>query len=642
MKVEDARVHLSFRFHVNLYHSYRGDSLDERGIGKDIRVIRSILDDLDGLSGDGVGLRCAWDMENYFSLEQYLPRYAPDIVDRIRRRVEAGLDEIELMSWNNGIMTAHTRDEFRAAIGWAIHNDSGSGVADLFPSWVPIVRPQECMFTAAHIPEYRALGVEALSVYYSAIPFNGFGSFIPALPTERRYNPMTIVDPASGQGMRLLPACNHADIVEHWLSLRRWLVSMRRAQLATPEARDLMLIIDMDADDSFWTGYLPRALRSLVPSAGGLRSMARSLAGLPWLEFTRPWDYLAAHDDLGTIELGQDLADGAWDGYSSWAEKSENARLWPVIERARKLDTLAARLEDEAASGASTSGSYSKSPSRDASLAPAALTERLLAMSTTHFGMASPVMNADRLNDGFKRAQAALGHAAERFKLAAARVAAARTAGGAADDDGGAWYFDQAIDGLPPGRGAIVTLAREENQPLGIPVGAFSQDASGETVARVVTNPASSRVADFAASDDTPARGAELVVETNGIRDGSLHAYALPEGGAMVEFDGRPIFSSPLSRPWVEYGKNRIVTYPGADAAVTVLQPGRVAELRLHGGAKLPEGGTLSWTHVYTLAAGTGAVVVDVSVSYPRTPHRGYKRDKAARLARTWDASWRG
>lgn len=43
----DYQVHIAFGFHVNLYHSYRGDTNDNAGFGGDIRVIRSILDVLD-------------------------------------------------------------------------------------------------------------------------------------------------------------------------------------------------------------------------------------------------------------------------------------------------------------------------------------------------------------------------------------------------------------------------------------------------------------------------------------------------------------------------------------------------------------------------------------------------------------------
>ena len=37
------KIYLAFRFHGNFYHSYRGDTPDELGFGKDIRIIRHIL-----------------------------------------------------------------------------------------------------------------------------------------------------------------------------------------------------------------------------------------------------------------------------------------------------------------------------------------------------------------------------------------------------------------------------------------------------------------------------------------------------------------------------------------------------------------------------------------------------------------------
>ena len=37
-EIKDVKISVAFRFHTNLYHSYRTDSLDENGIGKDIRL----------------------------------------------------------------------------------------------------------------------------------------------------------------------------------------------------------------------------------------------------------------------------------------------------------------------------------------------------------------------------------------------------------------------------------------------------------------------------------------------------------------------------------------------------------------------------------------------------------------------------
>ncbi|NLA96896.1 MAG: hypothetical protein GX836_01590, partial [Spirochaetales bacterium] len=64
-------------------------------------------------------------------------------------------------------------------------------------------------------------------VYYSAIPFNGFGSFVPKLGIAERYNPLLLIDRERGESMRLLPAINQGDLAEYGLSARRMLKSIR-------------------------------------------------------------------------------------------------------------------------------------------------------------------------------------------------------------------------------------------------------------------------------------------------------------------------------------------------------------------------------------------------------------------------------
>jgi len=51
-------IHLAFRFHGNFYHSYRGDTPDELGFGKDIRIIRHTIRTLDDLNERGTP-KCA-------------------------------------------------------------------------------------------------------------------------------------------------------------------------------------------------------------------------------------------------------------------------------------------------------------------------------------------------------------------------------------------------------------------------------------------------------------------------------------------------------------------------------------------------------------------------------------------------------
>ena len=621
-------IHLALRFHVNLYHSYRGDSLDDKGIGKDIRIIRAILDGLDELNAEGIPVRGAWDIENHYSLSLYLPRYAPDIIARIRARVEAGLDEVEIMSWNNGLMTAHTREEFEDSIAWAISNREGSGLADLFGAWAPIVRPQECMFSASQIGSYRRLGVEFLSVYYSSAPFNGFASFVPRLSLAESYNPLTLLDPATGARMRLLPAYSPADVVENFGSLGLWLRRLRRGQLLGRERGDLLLLLDMDADDSFWEGILPSSASFLLPSLCGLRPLVRGVASLPWLRFSLPWEYAKGHGDVGLIEFGQDLADGSFDGYSSWAEKAENARLWPKIARARRLAGLAEGLAAE--------GDVARSPFEKEVLAGAREAARsaiLLSLSTTHFGMASPVMNADRLRDAFSRAGEAEAAAEKVLSLA----------GADRPREASALYFDPRIDGLPLGSGALASLPLEE---ASAPVeGAFDLELGGEVTRLLALNPPSSRVTKLRGSESR----ASLLLEGHSMRVGDLELRALAGGGAMLSLQGQDLFEEPLSRPWLVYGGRRREGRPEAgsmesDPAACLpreLIPGRLAELRLGGRIVLEAGRELRWQHVYTMAAGLSSLRVDVLVDYPPTPRRRFDRDKASRLKRDWDGRWR-
>lgn len=46
------------------------------------------------------------------------------------------------------------------------------------------------MFTPSHVKLYKKLGIEAVILYYSAVNFDAFRTFIPLLPEKYAYNPM--------------------------------------------------------------------------------------------------------------------------------------------------------------------------------------------------------------------------------------------------------------------------------------------------------------------------------------------------------------------------------------------------------------------------------------------------------------------
>ena len=406
-------INLAFRFHANFYHSYRGDTPDELGFGKDIRIIRKIIEVLDGFNAEGVPARGTWDIENYFSLETIMPKHCPDIIESLKRRVDQGKDEVQVMSYNNGLISAQTASEFDDAIGKAISNDAHSGVRDIFGRFAPMVRPQEMMYTPMHLKLYPLHGIEYISLFYSAVPFNAFSNFVEPLPLEQRFDPLRLTYPGIEETMTLVPAHNHGDIADN-VSLRWWLKRLRRSQLSMAEPRDLLLLIDADADDEYWFGFKWPVVTRLLAAARGIHGLIENVRDLDFVTFTTPGEYVETHPPVGEIRIGQDTADGSFDGFSSWAEKWSNHLLWTGIERSRILELQTRRLMDLLGAGQDCEAmEMLLEDSRDA---------RLKSLSTTHFGLASPVVNRTRLRTVSELLHGSVEKASRAFELGVDRV----------------------------------------------------------------------------------------------------------------------------------------------------------------------------------------------------------------------------
>ena len=359
-----AKVHIGFGFHVNCYHSYRGDTNDALGFGGDIRIIRHILDTLDDRNARGIPVRGTWDFENAFTLEKVLPEYAPDIIERVRRRGDENL----LMGYNNGAMSAMTEDEFAASVAWAITNPYGSGLEDLFGSCERIIRPQEVMFSPPQVKSYKKAGVEAICLYYSCISFDAFRTLIPQLPDALAFNPLRYT--WQGESITVLPTYSPNDVMDAG-SLRALAFDLHEQQLRGEIPGDVFVFINTDADSFLWEPMA--APMDRLPCFGGIGGYIDEVADLDFVVFDTPGGYLKSHEPAGEISFGQDVADGNLSGYMSWSEKPFNRLIWTRLERAR----AAARLYAH----------DSASPSFET---------RVRLLSTTHFGLASPVMNITR------------------------------------------------------------------------------------------------------------------------------------------------------------------------------------------------------------------------------------------------------
>ncbi len=344
-----ATVHVALSFHTNLYHSYRGDSNTDDGYGIDLDVMRAELDWLDArpeVHGD-------WDIENYFSLDGWMATDGADVLARIQERVASGQDGVRLMSWNNGAVSAQTREEFDASIAWA--QDS---LLAAFGEYDPGVQPQECMFTREHIGWYRELGVEWITLFYSGTPFTALRQEL-ELPAEAWYAPSTISDGADG--MTLVPVYHHGDLIDHG-GLAGW-----AQQIHESHSGDQLLVIHFDADAESWEAF-DQELDAAME--------------LDFVAFTTIQDYLDSHDPVGEYDAPHDMADGTGDGWQSWAEKTFNHEIATGIAAARETAHQAAALAE---------GDPKVQAMLDAALEP-----RLLALSTTHFGLAAPFLHEDR------------------------------------------------------------------------------------------------------------------------------------------------------------------------------------------------------------------------------------------------------
>ncbi len=107
----------------------------------------------------------------------------------------------------------------------------------------------------------------------------------------------------------------------------------------------------------------------------------------PWADFTVPSEYLAGHPPQGEVLVRQDLADGAFDGSYSWAEKCSSLRIWTILEQSRLASCRAEAL-------ARRSG-FDLKPQLWEGM-DSSFFKRLVGLTTTHFGMSTPVINEER------------------------------------------------------------------------------------------------------------------------------------------------------------------------------------------------------------------------------------------------------
>ncbi len=405
------RIYVMLGMHMNFSHSWRGDTPDEAGFGTDIRIVREVIRILDEANRNGQDARVYWEGENLFTFEEILPRHAPDITEGIRRRIAAGQDEFMPAPYSNTLFSAVTENEMRAVLRWAISNPWGSGARDLFGSWAPLIRPQEAMSTPGQTRILREEGFLGMVLPYSAYAFTGFSNFVPTLPPGQRFHFVSMRQGDDEEKMLLLPSVSAADMVNN-VSFERWIRKLRDLQLSGEIDHDLVLHVNFDADSETWLPLLPGPLRR-IPNFGGLQEYIDAVNKYDWAEFSVPGEYIAGREPEGEVTIRQDTADGGWDGNYSWAEKYSSHVVWTGLEKSRLASYRAEAL---------SAGAPEEVRERIRSLLyegrESSFFRRIRGLSTTHFGMSTPIINEERQAAAERTAEAARLRAEEALRAA--------------------------------------------------------------------------------------------------------------------------------------------------------------------------------------------------------------------------------
>jgi hypothetical protein len=630
------KVYVALGFHINFYHSWRGDTPDEAGFGTDIRVIRKVLGVLNRANQEGLKCRAYWDTEVYWTFQEILPKYSPDILEGIRRRVIAGWDEIVPGPFNNGANHAATTDEFRASVAWALENPWGSGLKQLFGKVAPFYRSQETMFTIGQESILKENGLDGIMLYYAGVPFNTISAFIPALPDEQRYNPLMFRSREDQPPLILLPCIAAGDLIEQ-VSLESLMLDLHQKQLRGEIQSDVIININEDADLETW---LPTI--KWIPNMGGLEEFIHVVNKYPWADFALPSEYAASHAPKGEVIVRQDLADGGFDGNYSWAEKCTSMRAWSLLEQSRlsayHADVLAQRagldLNDKLWNGMDSS-----------------FFQRLIGLTTTHFGMSTPIINEERQD----KAYSILGNArrlAEQAEQQAARAL----------QQPSSTLYDFELFLTPPGRNLDPSPVHAPvSLPIVLPPGVdaiVAEDGSGQRVQASLTDldplpdgRAAARVRLVA--DLSPDTSLRIRLQPSSVSHIPLPKqlknkwlevnFSDSHGIESFTFNGSTVGGRGFLNPFVTYGRKTCFAagYEFFNLSRETWDGLQRVRIKTRIPMQTSEGEfTSQLIYTFTLYDELPALFADIEVSYAATPKRQVIHNLTQKLRRLMDLRW--
>jgi hypothetical protein len=538
-------------------------------------------------------------------------------------------------------------------VRWSVSNPWGSGAKDLFGAFTRLIRPNEAMTTTGMARILREEGVEGIVVPYSSWAFTGFSNFVPTLPPEQRFNPTRVRFGEDAEPLVLFPSVSIGDVLNQ-ISLERWMLDLRRLQLSGEVDRDLVIHINFDTDVDTWLPVdMPPGL-GWFPNSGGLPEYIAAVNKYEWASFTTPGEYLAGHEPVGEVVLRRDTADGAYDGHASWAEKLPSHAIWTELDASRLAAQRADALARSASPEAARASDRALRQGRDSSFF-----QRLRGLSTTHFGMSTPLVNEERQ----AVAEAIVGDALGRA-LEAERTAAAGIAADAPRED--ALHAFQVRDlrapGAGPGARNLVRIPLILDAPVppvrlvdpsdrGVPFSLVDQEGlpggrvAGVLLVPLVLGPGETRELALVPARDWPA---PPVVAPEDLANGRVVVDLDEEVGVRsLQLDGLELAAEGFLEPFLTYRTESDPQVYGAAGWRRVPLDGERhdgmvrARMQSRIPFRTPDGATAAGLRVdLTLPDGAPWVVADVKVDYPLTAKRDMLSNMQQKLRRYLDLRW--
>lgn len=397
MDISKKKIYLVLSPHINYYHSYRGDSKGETGFGKDLSMMRGILDELDKIEDlDLAKPRICWDWGDTFWSIQLQKEFQPYVLDRVIERCKQGKDEVLIGQWGNVMQPVLDTEEFLQQHEWFLENSMGIGVNQLFPGRVaPYARTQESMFTQGMVELYNKVGIEGICNYYSVYGFDVTRPFLnPRLDWNQRYGIVKFNSTLSDASCLMIPTYGFGDILDY-CSIKNWFKFIRKRQKSGEINGHALIFLNFDMDYENWIGLkLPKFL-SWMPNSRGLMEFAEAVNQFEYTEFTNLLEIIPKLEIQGETTLREDIADGMWNGYYNWAQKYNNTKFWTIGQRARWMKCISDTISSNNLTKNSSIEINNYLRNKD-EIPETYLKNKILFASTTNFGMAMPFLHSDR------------------------------------------------------------------------------------------------------------------------------------------------------------------------------------------------------------------------------------------------------